>query len=287
MKAALAITAVICGLLITAGVLVGSLLRPHPAPFVVRTVSVTGIQPLDDNASAGRVVFTFDDGPDVYTPALLAEMKRLHLRGVFFVFGVKAQTHPQLIREEAADGDLVENHTYAHASFTGASTDTPPLSAAEIKSELVSTQQAIVAAGVPKPTLYRAPFGDITAADNAIAAKLGLRTVQPFSVVPDGNIVDSRDWTGISAAQIAHDVEYGYRAKQGKLPGLAQGARVIGFHDSAPECQQQPVLCGYMVNTIKSLPLIVAWMNRHNLGVTTVVPANATGGAVPNLAVSK
>jgi hypothetical protein len=38
---------------------------------------------------------------------------------------------------------------------------------------------------------------------------------------------------------------------------------------------------------IRSLPLIVAWMNRHHFGVTTVVPANATGGAVPNLAVSK
>ncbi len=199
-----------------------------------RAVSVPGpVHPLDNNASAGKVVFTFDDGPDVYTQALLEELKALHLRAVFFVFGWKAEAYPQVIREELADGDRVENHTWDHPSFTGASTDTPPLSAAKIRAELVAAQQAIVAAGAPKPTLYRPPFGDVTAKDNKIAASLGLRLVEPFSVTPTGKPVDSRDWTGISAAQIVRDVTRGYYVGSRYVPGIHAGS-VIGFHDSAP-----------------------------------------------------
>ena len=117
----------------------------------------------------------------------------------------------------------MEVHTFDHLSFTGASTDTAPLDASKISAELASTTQEIEAAGAPAPTQYRPPFGDITAADNKIAAGLGLRIVQPFSVVPGGNIVDSGDWHAWSPSRIASQVEYGYwAAPQGHqmhLPG--------------------------------------------------------------------
>jgi peptidoglycan/xylan/chitin deacetylase (PgdA/CDA1 family) len=270
------------------------LLVPDPPtvqPLDAIPVSVPGpAVPLDDDASAGKVVFTFDDGPDCYTPALLAEMAKLHVAGVFFVFGYKVDEYPSLVRQEVRAGNLVEPHTFDHLSFTGASTDTAPLPPSKIAAELTSTVDAITVAGAPVPHLYRPPYGDITAADNQIAAALGLRIVQPFSVVPDGSLVDSGDWRGYSPATIAHQVEYGYwAAPQGHwihLPGLADGARVAGFHDSgAPSCMQGGAQGAYPVNTIRALPLIVAWMNAHHLGVTTTIPADTTGGAVPDIRV--
>jgi len=244
------------------------------------------VHPLDNNASAGRIVFTFDDGPDVYTQALLRELKALRLRAVFFVFGWKAEAYRQVIREELADGDLVENHTWDHPSFTGASTDTPPLSGPKIRVELLAGDRAVVAAGAPEPRLYRPPFGDINATDNKIAASIGLRLVEPFSVTPTGTPIDSRDWTGISAAQIVRDVTLGYYVGGRYVPGI-HGGSVIGFHDSAPAsvCSPEQQLCNDVINTIRSLPGIVAFMNRHHLGVTTDVAANATGGTVPNIPV--
>jgi peptidoglycan/xylan/chitin deacetylase (PgdA/CDA1 family) len=289
----LVLAGTICAVMIAAGTVVGVHERSSPAtgiPTVLeaRAVSLPGpVRPLDNDASAGKIVFTFDDGPGVYTQALLKELKALHLRAVFFVFGYKAQAYPQVIREELADGDVVENHTWDHPSFTGASTDTPPLPAAKIKAELQATQQAIVAAGAPEPTLYRPPFGDITAADNQIAAGLGLRVVEPFSVTATGTPIDSRDWTGIPAAQIVRDVTLGYDVGSRYVPGIHAGS-VIGFHDSAPGTQCSPgetQLCNDVVNTIRSLPDIVAYMNRHHLGVTTDVPANTSGGVVPNIPV--
>jgi peptidoglycan/xylan/chitin deacetylase (PgdA/CDA1 family) len=293
----LAIAVTVCAAMIGAGTVIGLHQKPSTTgeeklsasatSLDARAVSIPGpVHPLDNNASAGKVVFTFDDGPDVYTQALLKELKELHLRAVFFVFGWKAQAHPQIIREELADGDLVENHTWDHPSFTGASTDTPPLSAAKIRAELVAAQQAIVAAGAPEPTLYRPPFGDITAKDNEVAASLGLRLVEPFSVTATGNPIDSRDWTGISTAQIVRDVTLGYYVGSRYVPGI-QGGSIIGFHDSAPAsaCSGEAQLCQDVVSMMRSLPGIVAFMNRHHLGVTTDVPANATGGVVPNIPV--
>ena len=294
LTAYLAIAGAVCAAMIGAGAVAGLHEKPSATvldqklsvpPLDARAVSVPGpVHPLDNNASAGKVVFTFDDGPDVYTQALLKELKALHLRAVFFVFGWKAEDYPQVIREELADGDRVENHTWDHPSFTGASTGTPPLSAAKITAELVAAEQAIVAAGAPKPRLYRPPFGDIDAKDNEIAASLGLRIVEPFSVTPTGKPIDSRDWTGISAAQITRDVTRGYYVGTRYVPGIHRGS-IIGFHDSAPAsaCSGEQQLCNDVINMIRSLPGIVAFMNRHHLGVTTDVPANATGGVVPNI----
>jgi peptidoglycan/xylan/chitin deacetylase (PgdA/CDA1 family) len=278
--------------MIAAGVTVGlhqraSATKLPDTPIQSRAVSLSSpVTPLGNDASAGRVVFTFDDGPDVYTQALLTELKALHLRAVFFVFGWKAQAYPQIVREELTDGDLVENHTWDHPSFTGASTDTPPLPAAKIKEELIAAQQAIIAEGAPKPTLYRPPFGDITAKDNEIAASLGLRLVEPFSITPTGQPIDSRDWTGISAAQIAHDVTLGYYVGSRYVPGI-HGGSIIGFHDSSPAsaCAGEQPLCNDVVSMIRSLPAIVAFMNRHHLGVTVDVPADGSGGVVPNIPV--
>jgi peptidoglycan/xylan/chitin deacetylase (PgdA/CDA1 family) len=278
-KPALAAVSVAAAAVVLAGSEAGLTQRSDPPPLRATPVSVAAAAPLDNDASAGRVVFTFDDGPDNYTPALLAELEALHLQAVFFVFGWKALAYRPVIRTELADGDLVENHTYDHLSFTGASTGTPPLTAGKIRAELIAGSQDIEAAGAPAPTLYRPPFGDINAADNKIAASLGLRLVQPFSVRPGGAPIDSRDWTGISAAQIVKDVTLGYKGQAG-----IHGGSVIGFHDSSPgTCRQQEPLCSYVVNTIRALPGIVAFMNQHHLGVTTAVPENATGGIVSNL----
>src|SRR5260370_26844582 len=169
---------------------------------------------------------------------------------------------------------------------------TRPMRAARIRAEVESRKKAIVEAGAPKPPLYRPPFGDITPADNEIAARLGLRIAEPFSVEPNGNIVDSRDWMGICATQIARNVEYGYWGRSDHrsmyFAGLSQGARLIGFHDSGPESGARPSeLCRGVINMIRALPWIVSWMNLHHLGVTTNIPLDATGGAVPNIPVSK
>jgi len=229
-----------------------------PAPAALALAPAPGV-PLHSDASAGRVVFTFDDGPDFYTAEVLAELAELHLHGVFFNIGSKAAAHPELVKAEIDNGEVVGNHTWDHKSFTGkgVGVTNKPLTQAQVRAELSEADAAIVSAGAPKPTLWRPPYGAVNAAAEQTAASLGLRIVLDSGT----NIIDSNDWAGLTAAQIAARVD----------PRLRDGT-IIAFHDGLRTAPQM----------IAALPLIVAYMNAHHLGVTTTVRPDATGGIVPD-----
>ena len=117
--------------------------------------------PLDNDASAGKVVFTFDDGPDVHTLAVIAELNELHVHGVFFMIGEKIAAHLPAVSAEIANGEVIGNHTWNHRSLTGKGTGTRPLTQAQVRAELAQTDAAIVAAGAPQPSLWRPPYGGV------------------------------------------------------------------------------------------------------------------------------
>ncbi len=256
------------------------------APLTFTTTpAVTPVTPLSNSGSAGNVILTFDDGPDVYDTALLAALQALHLRAIFFVIGDKINANTAaIIKAEVAAGDLVENHTWDHTDWTGASTGTAALTDAQVAAQLSQTQTAIENAGAPVPTMARAPFGDLTGQYAVDAADLGLQMVQPFEVntAYAPRIVDSMDWTGISSAQIVTDVTQGSSSGGTFYPGI-NGGSIVGFHDAAPGSCTNPSaenapLCADALQTIGSLQGIVNYMNAKNLGNTVTVPTDATGG---------
>lgn len=229
--------------------------------------------PLGNDCSGGYVAFTFDDGPGPNTPALLQALEDLNLKATFFVVGNKLDASPdarQTLRDEVAAGFSVQNHTYDHASFTGASTGTQPLTEAQVRSELEDTSTAIVNAGGSRPTLYRPPYGDINAYYDLIAQNLGYRIVMPWGT-PNGNIVDSQDWTGISPAAIAANVTQGYTKNGYFYAGIKDGS-IVSMHDG----EDQTTL-----NTIQALQPIIDYMNSKHLCSTDTIRSDATGGVVP------
>jgi len=249
------------------------------ATLCVGAVLAFGVNPnraaasLNNDCSGGYVALTFDDGPGANTPALLQELKDLNLEATFFVLGSKVDAsaaNRQIVGDELAAGFSVQNHSYDHASFTGASTGTAPLTEAQITSELEATSSAIVSAGGPKPTLYRPPYGDINAADDLIARNLGYRIVMPWGS-PTANVVDSQDWTGVSPAAVAANVTQGYTKNGYFYPGIKADS-IVSMHDG----EDQTTL-----NTIQALPSIVDYMNAKHLCSTDQIRADATGGMVP------
>lgn len=217
---------------------------------------------LSNNASAGKVVFTYDDGPGVDTLQLISELKAEHVPAVFFEIGDKVAANPRTVQAEVKAGFLVEVHTWDHQSLTGASTHTKPLTDAQVRAELVKCINAIVAAGAPRPTLWRPPYGDVNARDVAIAASLGLRLVMSWSV--NGTVTDNGDWQHISAAQIVRNVTSGWPNGR-QIRNLSIVAGHDGIDLDAP-------------STIAAMPAIVRWLNAQHLGATDQVPADATGG---------
>jgi peptidoglycan/xylan/chitin deacetylase (PgdA/CDA1 family) len=229
---------------------------------------------INNDCSGGYVTFTFDDGPDTTagqgSQLVLDTMNSLNMKGVFFVNGYRFSDPGaiQIMKNEIASGNVLGNHTWDHYSFTGTSTGQPALTDAQITQELVSVDQALVANGLPATTLYRPPYGDINAHDDLLARNLGYRIVMPWGRL--ANIVDSQDWTGISAAQIASNVINGYTLNGFVYPGITANS-IVAMHDAD----------GTEIATAAALPTIAAYMNTKHLCSTTTVRPDATAGQVP------
>lgn len=71
-----------------------------------------------DGAADNRVALTFDDGPSPEsTPQILDILKTKNVRCAFFVIGQRAEAYPDLIKRMDAEGHIVCNHSYHHATF--------------------------------------------------------------------------------------------------------------------------------------------------------------------------
>ncbi|MFI0444797.1 polysaccharide deacetylase family protein [Actinomadura sp. 6N118] len=177
--------------------------------------------------SRGRIALTFDDGPDVQTRQVLRVLKRFDVRATFFVTGSKATADPAAIRAIHREGHHVQNHSWSHPDLTG-------LSAEQIRRELIDTQRAVAAAGVPAPAVFRPPFGASNATVETEVERLGLRTLR-WSI-------DSFDWRGGTPQEIAATV----------LKGLRRDGVVL-MHDGVRNS----------VNTARALPLIIDGLQRR------------------------
>ena len=146
------------------------------------------VHPVDNDCSGGYVYLTFDDGPSANTPALLDRLRELNLRATFFVIGDRIAQRENVVRRELAEGHSVQNHAFHHHNLvTGVDVSgmqRSPWGETQIAAELVRANEAIVAAGAPRPTLYRPPYGAVDARVDSVAKRYGLRLVMPWSSDP-------------------------------------------------------------------------------------------------------
>ena len=65
------------------------------------------------------VALTFDDGPSpIYTPQVLQILVADHVPASFQIIGQNGAAYPDLLRQEAADGMSLVNHTWTHVDLT-------------------------------------------------------------------------------------------------------------------------------------------------------------------------
>lgn len=104
------------------------------------------------------MALTFDDGPNTaWTPKLMEVLDKHGVRATFFSIGHYAREQPSLLREVAAAGHAIGNHTYTHVTMPLHTDDT-------IRRELRETTTAIEDAGVEMAQvnghrLMRPPYG--------------------------------------------------------------------------------------------------------------------------------
>lgn len=68
----------------------------------------------------GELVFTFDDGPSPdHTRRILDTLDAHCVKATFFLVGLFAEAHPEIVREIARRGHTLANHSYSHQIMTG------------------------------------------------------------------------------------------------------------------------------------------------------------------------
>ena len=205
---------------------------------------------------AGWMALTFDDGPSHYRTQTLRTLRARRVPVTFFDVGMRVAANPQFAAFEAGEGHLVLNHTWSHRHL-------PTLSAAQVESQVLRTQEVLRKAGAPMPfRLLRPPFGDVDAAVDAELTAIGYHHVNWDVVATDWDVATT-------SAEIRDTIVAAFR------PGL-----VILMHDGAIDSANGPA-------DEAALPQIIDQARRQGycLGqldaVGTVVPARYRGSHAP------
>jgi peptidoglycan-N-acetylglucosamine deacetylase len=140
-------------------------------------------------AKPNEIAVTYDDGPNpAATPQLLEVLARHNVHATFFLIGNFARECPALVREIAAAGHLIGNHTTTHPWL-------PFHSAARIRQELADCNAALEDILGAPIHFFRAPHGARRPFVLRVASELNLTPVQ-------WNIITG-DWKPIGAQAIA------------------------------------------------------------------------------------
>lgn len=198
-----------------------------------------------------KVVLTFDDGPDpIYTPKILSILKREGVPATFFVVGEQVLKYPDLVKQEAADGFEIGNHTFSH---TDANLNNPK-NGLRVDFELNFSQKLIEQASGTRTLLFRAPYwgsendiSDNTLVLTTFALDKGYLISTPTE--------DSNDWQERSVDRIVH-----FSTTNDDGIQTTSGTVVLLFHDAG----------GDRHNTILALPKVIEYYRQSGFQFTTL-----------------
>jgi cellulose synthase/poly-beta-1,6-N-acetylglucosamine synthase-like glycosyltransferase/peptidoglycan/xylan/chitin deacetylase (PgdA/CDA1 family) len=194
---------------------------------------------------ARTIALTFDDGPDpVWTPRVLAVLRRHHAHATFFQVGSRVNQYPQLTRQVIADGNEIGSHTFTHI-------DMAQVSSRRLTAELTLTSNAIANATGRRPQLLRPPYSSEPAAvtDRDYSALRVAADAGYLIVLADR---DTEDWKRPGAAAIAAAAQ----------PTRGAGA-VVMMHDSG----------GNRAQTVAALDTLIPRLQAQGYRFVTISQA--------------
>jgi peptidoglycan/xylan/chitin deacetylase (PgdA/CDA1 family) len=206
---------------------------PDPTTAQVRRM-IRANATFSHGARKGRfVALTFDDGPSIYTAALVGELRRLKAPATFFEIGSQISRYRALVRNMSRWGFPIEDHTWNHPVLTG-------LGDAQVRNQLLWTEGQIVKATHQYPQFMRPPYGAQSARVRRVAGRLGL-------VTTIWNI-DTRDWSRPGTFAIIHAAEQ------------ARAGNIVLMHDGG----------GPRSETLAAVPVIIRYLRSHGYHLVTI-----------------
>lgn len=193
-------------------------------------------------AAGKKVALTFDDGPNnEYTTEILDILKKYNVKADFFVVGKNAAMNADIIKRMYAEGHEIGNHTFSHPNILN-------LSDGELKKELNATQRVIQEDTGHSTLLFRFPLGmDI---ENLTSAEIEpILKVQDQGYTTVDDLIDPKDWKGISSEEICRGIE-----------NQLSNGNIILLHDAG----------GDRSETVEALPKIIESLRSKGYEFVTV-----------------
>lgn len=181
------------------------------------------------------VAITIDDGPDPrWTPKVLQVLRQNHVKATFCMIGTNAQKYPDLVREVAAEGHRLCDHSVDHDETM----DHKPVA---YQQQQILDAKSMIETAAPGVTVdyYRAPGGAFTPDSRATASSHGMQ--------PLGWSVDPRDWSRPGLPAIITAVE-------NQLPRQP----TVLFHDGGGDRSQ----------TVAALEQYLPWLTAQGYSFT-------------------
>jgi peptidoglycan/xylan/chitin deacetylase (PgdA/CDA1 family) len=177
--------------------------KPKTAPEPEPKTTVSSV-----HVDGPYIALTFDDVPNQkLTPRLLDLRAEHHIHVTFFVVGENTAEYPGILQRAVREGHEIGNHTWSHPNLAKTSDE-------NVRSQIKRTEEAITNAIGSRPTLFRPPYGSVTAHQKRfIHDELGyeiiLWEVDPLDWKnPGPNVVSSRilKETRPGSIVLAHDI---------------------------------------------------------------------------------
>ena len=140
-------------------------------------------------------------------PQLLRLLEQEKIKATFFLVGQWIEQYPDSVRQIAAAGHEIGNHSYSHVDFVGAGEET-------IRQQMEKTDALVQELTGVKPTLARVPSGSYDSRVIRLLRQQGYEVIQWD--------VDSVDWKKPPAKEIVR-----------KVVGKAQNGSIVLFHSGA------------------------------------------------------
>jgi peptidoglycan-N-acetylglucosamine deacetylase len=186
----------------------------YPTSQIFGRVIIAGDDPAE-------IALTYDDGPNpLATPYLLEVLAKHEVKATFFLIGDWVKREPALVREIAAAGHTIGNHTMTHPwlSYCGAE---------RVRSEIADSKGLIEDTIGAKISLFRPPHGARRPVVIELANELGLATV-------NWNII-THDWRPQPSEAIVTKVRNGIRRNEAH----GRGSNVL-LHDGGLDQPRMP-----------------------------------------------
>lgn len=185
--------------------------------------------------SGGTVALTFDDGPSpIYTPQILAILKKYDIKATFFMVGENAKMYPEIVKAVYADGHHVNSHSMTHPMLT-------KISEKSLHYEVKNSFDVLRHILNVDPKCLRYPFG----ASNAHVRQV----IRDDGMVPVPMGFNSFDYDRPGTQKIISWVLKNSYSKQ-----------VILLHDGYFKREQ----------TVAALPEIIEGIKKKGLGFSTI-----------------